>query len=70
MEVAVEIPIGTCLNFFNSNSFIREHHVYQHIWIPAIGEKYRCIQEIENKQDKNATATVHQERVVGQYRNT
>ena len=70
MDVAVEIPIDICLSFFYFDSFIRVHHVYQYIWIPVVGEKYCCIQEIENKQDKNAVAVVHEERVFGQYRNT
>ena len=65
MDVAVEIPINTCLSFFNFDAFIREHHVYRHIWTPVVQEKYRCIREIENKQDKNMIAVVHEERVVG-----
>ena len=35
-----------------------------YIFGPVVGEKYRCIREIESKQDKNAIA-VHKERVVG-----
>ena len=61
MDVAVEIPIDTYLSFLNFDSFIRGHHVYQHIWTSAVGEKYRYIREIENKQDKD----VHEERAVG-----
>ena len=64
MDVAVKIPINTCLSFFNFNLFIRGHHVYQHIWTPIVGEKYRCIWAIENKQDKNTIAVVHEEIVV------
>ena len=30
-----------------------------------VWEKYRCIQEIRNKQGKNAIAVVHKERVIG-----
>ena len=56
MDVAIEIPIDTCLSFFNFDSFIPGHHVYQHICTPVVGEKYCCIWEIENKQDKNAMA--------------
>ena len=65
MDVAVEIPIDTCLSFFNIDPFIRGHHDYQHIWTSAVGEEYGCAREIENKQDKNAIAVVHEERVVG-----
>ena len=65
MDVAVKIPINTCLSFFNFNLFICGHHVYQHIWTPIVGEKYRCIWAIENKQDKNTIVVVHKERVVG-----
>ena len=54
MDVAVEIPIHTYLSFLNFDSFIRGHHVYQHIWTSAVGEKHRYIREIENKQDKDA----------------
>ena len=63
MDVAVEIPIDTCLRFFNFDSIIRGHHVYQHIWTLAVGEKYGCVSEIESKQNKNAIAVVHEERV-------
>ena len=70
MNAAVEIPIDTCLSFFNFDLFIRGHHVYQHIYTPGIGEKYRCIQEIENKQDKNSIVFVHEERVVAHIRMT
>ena len=61
-DVALEIPIKTCLSFFKF--FIHGHHVHQHIWTPIVGEKY-CIREIENKQDKNSVAVFHEERVVG-----
>ena len=64
MDVAVKIPINNCLSFFNFNLFICGH-VYQHIWTRIVGEKYRCIWVIENKQDKNTIVVVHEERVVG-----
>ena len=54
MDVAVEIPIDTCLRFFNFDSIIRTL---------AVGEKYGCVSEIESKQNKNAIAVVHEERV-------
>ena len=67
MDVSVEFPIDTCSSCFNFDSFIRGYHVYQHIWtnIFAVGEKYRCIQETENKQGNNAIAAVHEEKFVG-----
>ena len=57
--------INNCLIFFNFDSFIRGHHVYQYIWTPVVGERDRCIWEIENKQRKNAIAVAHEEIVVG-----
>ena len=65
MDVAVKIPIDTCSSFFNFDLFMHGHHVYQHFWTPVFGEKYRCIREIKNKQDKNVIATAHEERVIG-----
>ena len=38
---------------------------FVYIFGPVVAEKYRCIREIESKQDKNAIAVVHKERVVG-----
>lgn len=64
MNVAVEIPINTCL-FSQFESFIHRHQVYQHIRTPVVREKYRYNREVENKQDKNAIEVVQEDRVVG-----
>ena len=39
--------------------------MYQHIRTPVVGEKYSCIRNIDNAQDKHAIAIVNEERVVG-----
>ena len=42
-----ETPIDTCFSSYEFDSFIREYHVYQHIWTPVEGETYSCTREPE-----------------------
>ena len=49
---------------YESDSFIRGYHVYQHIWTPVEGETYSCTHESGNEQDCNAVAVIYQDRVV------
>ena len=64
-DVEEEIPIYTCFSSYEFDSFIREYHVYQHIWTPIEGETYSCTCKPRNEQDCNAVAVMYKDRVVG-----
>ena len=51
-----------CLNL---ESVVCGHHVYKHVWRPAIGEQLKLIQEECNEHDPRAVAIVKDEHVVG-----
>ena len=40
-------------------------NIFGPLFTPFVEKKYRCIGEIENKQDKKAIAVVQEERIVG-----
>ena len=48
-----ELPIVT-RNSFQTASNIKEHHVYQGIWVPKIGETLSTEREPRNPKDKYA----------------
>lgn len=61
MDIAAEIH--KCLFYFHFEPFFHGYHVYQHIWTPVVAERYSCIRNIDNVQDKHAIAIVIEERI-------
>ena len=64
-DVEKEIPIYTCFNSYEFDSFIRGYDVHQHILTSAKGETHRCTRERRNEQDCNAVAVKYENKVVG-----
>ena len=46
-------------------SCVRDHHVYQNVWIPDIGQLLECVREQGNSKDPYTIAVLH-----GQYKKT
>ena len=49
---------------FHFEPFFHGYHVYQHIWTPVVSERYSCIRNTDNAQDKHAIAIVIEERII------
>ena len=41
---------------FETDSSVRDYHVYQDNWTPVIGERLNCEREEENPRDRYAVA--------------
>ena len=56
MALAGKTTVESCVHGF---------HVYQDVWVPAIGETLPCCRETDNSEDRYAVAYYKSEEVVG-----
>ena len=47
------------------SSCIRGYHIYQSVWVPAIGELLECNREIRNAMDRYAVSVTKNNEIVG-----
>ena len=50
---------------FEKESCVRGYHVYNEIWVAALGEQLGCQRELENPSDHYAVAVVKNATIIG-----